>query len=67
MKITIEKNIPIPPKRTGLIHQLRVMLVGDSFLAEPKIRPDISRYAQRAGIKLCTRKEGGQIRIWRTE
>jgi len=69
MSITIEKNIPTPPKRN--IYPYRQMDVGDSFLV-PEARIQIVsnnnyRVSKLTGMRFIARREGMGVRVWRTE
>lgn len=65
--ITIEKNIPMPPFRTGpkAIWTISEMEIGDSFLIDPKHRSKMTQLFIRHNFKCATRKEGDKIRVWR--
>jgi hypothetical protein len=69
-QITIETNIPLPPKgvQPGSVRAtLKSMNVGESFIANLKNRASISGQAGQVGIKLVTRKNSAtQVRVWRT-
>lgn len=62
----IEKNIPLPDKKSGKnIRLLKSMEVGDSFVIEIKSRSSFLISAAREGIKITTRSIGnGKIRVW---
>jgi len=67
MKLTIEKNVPIPaPRSAGFSGVLRQMQIGDSVLLG-KVKPgSIVSLAQQAGVKVTQRKQDdGAIRVWR--
>lgn len=65
--LKIEKGIPLPPPRRAggtVLAALRSMKVGESFLYDKN--NGLANMAARAGVKIATRKEGGQYRVWRT-
>ena len=67
--MTIQKNIPIPKKKTNDKYSFRKMEVNDCITV-PKPTPIISAahmYAKRKGWKFVSRDLGDSIRIWRTE
>lgn len=65
--LTINKNVPIPPIRTGLTHTLRAMDVGDSFVVPVKKRVNVVAVARQADITIITRAEGQKlVRVWKT-
>lgn len=69
MSYTIEKEIPFPGRRekTGMSNTMRLLEVGDSFLAstkESRTAYALSRYLK---MKITIRPVGdGKSRIWRT-
>ena len=74
MDIKIEKDIPVPVG-AGRMHgrsivgsALESLEVGESFLAEEKIRNmAVHESRRRPGVKFTVRRTGvpGQVRIWR--
>jgi len=66
--MTIETNIPIPPKRRfipdgRLLGFLKQLQLGDSFVSN---RSNIHTTAFRAGITLVSRRvSNGKVRWWR--
>lgn len=71
--IKIEKNVPIPTKRSGRIAALPfdAMQPGDSIFIRCKDAKEKSRaigrmsmYARKHGVKFKTRTVEGGIRIW---
>lgn len=76
MSYVIDKGVPVPTKycagRDVSKWPFNFMDVGDSFLvADPdeakKARQAAATKAHRSGWKFASRKEGGGLRIWRTE
>ncbi len=68
----IQKNVPLPEsrvKRSGITQTIRSLAVGDSFTLSytKEAAKPIYRYGQRTGVKLATRREGDQLRVWRVE
>ena len=65
MSYVIEKNVPLPASRGK--YPFREMKVGDSFVAEEKVRGAAQAFSSRVeGFKFLVRKEGDKVRIWRT-
>lgn len=71
MTIKIEKNVPIPEKGkrslSGISDVMRDMEIGDSFSTDPSKRPNLFSIAKKLGIKISTRLEEGDLRVWRVE
>lgn len=65
--IKIEKGVPLRPSGSGAHckYPFREMEVGDSFLAPLKARNNMTNLAKTKGVKVTTRREGDQIRVWR--
>jgi len=64
--MNVDKGIPLPKgAMTGFTAFLRTLEVGDSFLTE-KRHSNVHEMAKAAGIKVSTRADGSQIRVWRT-
>lgn len=67
-EIKIEKNVPIPPIRSGLAATLRGMKTGDSFVCSKSKRNSILATATRLKIKLATRAVSEtEVRVWRVK
>jgi len=70
--IKIDKNVEIPPRkvRGAGKYPWESMIVGDSFLADPKgldsVSVMVSRASKRYGMKFSCRQTGDGIRVWRT-
>jgi len=69
--IPIERGIPIPPKKTTETkYPWRDMAVGDSFTiplaAFGNVRVAAFRFGKKNGMRFCSRKDGDQVRVWRT-
>ena len=63
--MNIQNNIPIPKSK---VQQLRDMQVGDSFVVpDAKARQSWLSIARSTKIKVITRKENDEIRIWKAE
>lgn len=74
-EVTIEKNIPVPPKLKGKAAEVAVILgsmdVGDSFVFDDVPNKNeqhrIQYVAKKLGIRTTIRLIGtGQYRAWRT-
>jgi len=71
----VESNVPMPPRQNhrNPKYPLKEMKVGDSFLIPGKAEKQgaISGYMtarqRELGMKFATRKEGNDLRVWRTE
>jgi len=68
----IDKNIPMPPKRTTkCVYPWDGMEIGDSFLMKKKMAVrdigNLHTLSKKRGIKIAVRQEGdmGYIRVWR--
>ena len=73
MKVTIEKNVPVPANRTRRGYWAEVaaaMQVGDSVLMPKRgvgNQTPLGNALRRIGAGHTTRQEEGGIRVWRTE
>lgn len=70
IQINVEKNIPIPTNKHykfGYIKDaLCKMDIGDSFLVSKETdRSAIAIIAKRAGLKVKSKRDGDNIRIWK--
>lgn len=68
MEVQVEKNVPIPAKKScveGMAHILRKMEVGDSFYIDSDNCNSAYQASVRIGISITSRKEGAGRRIWR--
>jgi hypothetical protein len=69
MKIKIDHDIPIPPKRDGwgrLTETMKSLKVGDSFVVDDKLKTSIYSSAKGVGFKVAIRRLGeGRWRVWR--
>jgi hypothetical protein len=66
----IEKNVPIPPKKSNKPHLILAhrMKIGDSILfANQKEADTVKNSLIHANKKTCQRAVEGGIRVWRTE
>ena len=67
--LTIEKNIPIPAKRSaeGKNSIIWKMEIGDSVFVEGKTKAYgcFGYIAKKNGWKFATRVEGDGVRVWR--
>jgi len=68
----IEKGVPIPGQynNRGMAKTLRVMEIGDSFVAPGKnssIRSNMAYITRRTGRKFVARQDGEGVRIWRIQ
>jgi len=68
----IEKGVPIPGQHNnrGMAQTLRLLEIGDSFVAPGKnssIRSNMAYIARRTGRKFVARQEGEGVRIWRIQ
>jgi hypothetical protein len=68
MNLKIEKGVPLPTVNTGLTATIRILEIGDSFLIplSATARSNVAVTAKRIGVKVVTRKDGDNIRVWRT-
>lgn len=67
-EIKIEKNVPLPNKRSNYYDVFSIMEVGDSFLVKDEaMRATISYAAKKDGYKFLSKKEGEKIRMWLIE
>lgn len=68
---SIQKGIPIPPKRNGPVSKYRGRMerleIGDSFFIVGGTRHAASGVAKQLGITIETRAIGNGMRIWRTK
>ena len=66
----VEKGVQMPPAKTRNVYPFSRMAVGDSFVVPPEIRYKVDAAARSFGIKhgcrFSTRKDGDQVRIWRS-
>jgi hypothetical protein len=73
VKVTIEKNVPVPANRTRRGYWAEVaaaMQVGDSVLMSKRgvgNQTPLGNALRRIGAGHTTRQEEGGIRVWRTE
>jgi len=73
VKVTIEKNVPLPATRYGKGYWRKVALVmevGDSVLMPRRgagNQTPLANALRRIGAGHTTRQEDGGIRVWRTE
>ena len=71
MDIVIEKGVPIPPvnRGSGLAAAMSRLGPGDSFVVPQtkNIATTAGHVASHLGIKIVTRREGENRRIWRVE
>jgi len=71
--IQIDKGIPIPPKKgANAKYPWKEMEVGDSILIVGVSSPGVGGVIQSAkkicpGFRFCQRREGDNVRVWRTE
>lgn len=76
-EFTIEKKVPIPPRKSGRPRESKYPLVklriGDSFLVPVGqfTRPQyvvtmVHALAKKIGIKVSTRSGAEGVRVWRT-
>jgi hypothetical protein len=68
MRIVIEKNIPLEPKTktTGLTASVKLMEVGDSFVAPKDSQAIMYQTFNAIGYKCAVRTiSDDQIRVWR--
>jgi hypothetical protein len=69
--ITIDKGIPMPPRRHGGRHiryPFAEMEVGDSFFhagSASSVEAAASSYARHSGKRFSARYVAGGVRIWR--
>jgi hypothetical protein len=65
MNCVIEKNVPMPGRKTGVVAVLRSMEIGDSFIWT-KQRSSISNsIAVCKPMRYTTRAVEGGVRVWR--
>ena len=70
-KLKIEKNVPMPRRRSVYNETFAVMDVGDSFVLPLNKRPSVVTAARRhkkqnPAFGIATRTVGdGQVRVWR--
>jgi hypothetical protein len=72
VKVTIEKNVPLPRERAPKGYWDEVasaMKVGDSVLMPscPNRQTALGCALRRLGAGVATRKEKDGVRVWRTE
>lgn len=70
--LKIEKGIPLPEVRwvsqNPVVIAMRKMKNGDSFLYPITKRPDLPRFARKAGIVIATRTvDAANVRVWRVK
>lgn len=66
----IEHDVPIPlgAKLSGLTATLKKMKVGDSFIADFRLRSNVPTTARRLGMKVATRTiDSNHMRVWRVQ
>jgi hypothetical protein len=74
-EFTIEKNVPLPPERTGTVwHPFAQMEAGDSVFIpvkpgrnSQKIRSAAQNCGRTRGWKFVCREQSGGVRVWRTK
>lgn len=67
-EVVIEKNVPVPPKKTSRWSVTEDMEIGDSILVPSKgDAMNLYNYTKRNGIQCTTRQVEGGYRVWRIE
>jgi hypothetical protein len=67
--IQVDKDIPVPTRRSRTLYPYEEMEVGDSFFLEDMPLQQVCnsnlRAAKRSGKKFSARTEDGGVRVWR--
>lgn len=65
-EVIIEKNVPVPPKKTTKWSGAEDMEIGDSILV-PSIGDSrcLYQYCRRKGVRTTVRQVEGGYRVWR--
>ena len=67
--IQVDKDIPVPTRRSRTLYPYEEMEVGDSFFLEDMPLQQVCtsnlRAGKRSGKKFSARTEDGGVRVWR--
>ena len=69
MAITVDRNVPLPPKKKDCpVWPFKTMAVGDSFVSPKSARATTAAacyYSKKHGLKFTVRTVGEVVKCWR--